>query len=369
MRVLILWANKNHDNLGVAALGRGMEKLAKQAFGEKTEVYFHGTGDSSLPHNDGPINISRVKLLLKSALTPKSEFNKWLKSFDLIIDARGGDSFSDIYGVKRQIKTSTLSWLAPFWGVPVVMGPQTIGPFNTVIGKSAAWLTLKTAKQVFSRDPISVEYANKLGHYPEVLTTDVVFALEHEKLEKEYDVLLNVSGLLWDKNPHVNYEKYRLSIMDIIENLHKNGRDITLFPHVLSDSPQSRLDHDIYPIAELIEKYPYLKVATPKDLLDARKIAGKARVVIAARMHACLNALSMSTPAIPMAYSRKFEPLLSQINWSHTVDIRTENNVAQRVLQLVSKTEHLAEEARDVRSYADSLISKAVHSLQKIGHQ
>ena len=46
--------------------------------------------------------------------------------------------------------------------------------------------------------------------------------------------------------------------------------------------------------------------------------------MIGSRMHACLNALSVGTPAIPLAYSRKFAPLLGDLGWAHVVDLRTQ---------------------------------------------
>jgi hypothetical protein len=47
-------------------------------------------------------------------------------------------------------------------------------------------------------------------------------------------------------------------------------------------------------------------VVAPPDLDDARSIIAGSRVLVGARMHACLNALSTGVPAIAMSYSRKF---------------------------------------------------------------
>jgi colanic acid/amylovoran biosynthesis protein len=47
-------------------------------------------------------------------------------------------------------------------------------------------------------------------------------------------------------------------------------------------------------------------------------------------MHACLNALSVGVPALPWAYSRKFKPLLDGLGWTASLDLRTEQDVAER---------------------------------------
>ncbi|MBM7051415.1 polysaccharide pyruvyl transferase family protein [Rothia sp. ZJ1223] len=365
MRVLILWANEKHPNLGVAALGQGLESLAKRTYGEDTDVRFHGTGAADLAYNDGPVNISRVKLLIKETLNPKSEFSQWIKKFDVVIDARGGDSFTDIYGLKRQIKTSAISWVTPLLGIPTVLGPQTIGPFTSLPSKLAGILTLKMARQVYARDSISYSFAQKLFRKDVRQATDVVFALPYEKLPKKYDVLLNVSGLLWDENPHVDHLKYRRMIHETIQGLLDQGRSVTLLPHVLADKPELRNDNDLYPLAEVRESFPQLEIVVPEDLMDARACIGSANLVIAARMHACLNALSMGTPAIAMAYSRKFAPLLDQIGWKHTVDLREKSSSAQDILSK-SQYKNLADEALRVRVQADERIAQVVEGLKSL---
>jgi len=57
----------------------------------------------------------------------------------------------------------------------------------------------------------------------------------------------------------------------------------------------------------------------PRDLDDARWIIAGSTVLIGARMHACLNALSTGVPAIAMAYSRKFAPLFDAIGWPYSI--------------------------------------------------
>ncbi|WP_237205895.1 polysaccharide pyruvyl transferase family protein [Rothia nasimurium] len=366
MRVLILWANEAHPNLGVAALGQGAKELAKQAFGPDTDVRFHGTGAANLPSNDGPLNISLLKTLLKESLRKNSQFNQWIKGFDLIIDMRGGDSFTDIYGIKRQIKTSFLSWLAPVYGIPVVLGPQTIGPFDSILGKIFGLLSLKRAQIVMARDPKSYSFSQKLFRTPDDLVTDVVFALPHQSLEKKYDVLLNVSGLLWDENPHVDYVEYRLLVKSLLDKLQAEGRKVTLLPHVLRGEDQtSRIDNDEYPLEDLACDYPDIETVVPQTLEEVREIVGSARLVIAARMHACLNAISMGTPAIALAYSRKFDPLLKQLQWEHTFNLMNGPVNPDDIVTLVSQEKILADEAHKVRMYADDLISEAADTLRQ----
>ena len=78
------------------------------------------------------------------------------------------------------------------------------------------------------------------------------------------------------------------------------------------DSPVA--DNDVPAIRELAaELGGDVEIVLPQDLDEVRAVTASAAVVVGSRMHACLNALSTGTPAVPLAYSRKFDPLLRDL--------------------------------------------------------
>lgn len=128
-------------------------------------------------------------------------------------------------------------------GSPLVLGPQTVGPFSGVTSRAMARRSLRQADVVMTRDSLSASVAGSLGRAPDVVTTDVVFALlPVPVVDKTKDVVLNVSGLLWQDSPHVPAETYRRVVTGIARRLVSEGRGVTLMPHVL-DSPNA--DNDI----------------------------------------------------------------------------------------------------------------------------
>jgi polysaccharide pyruvyl transferase WcaK-like protein len=191
--------------------------------------------------------------------------------------------------------------------------------------------SLARAGTIIARDPDSATYSAQLGHPVDVLTTDVVFALPSPVPGVSRDVILNISGLLWNPNPHVDFSAYRDTIRSLHNALVAADRTVTLLAHVLeSDNP----DNDVPAIREFVSLHaPDAEVLIPTGLDDVRSAVLGASVVIASRMHACLNALSVGTPAIPLAYSRKFEPLLRDLGWEHTVDLRTDADPAAAVMK------------------------------------
>ncbi len=312
MRVLIAWANHSSVNLGVRALAQGSADLLSAVWPDAQFTFLnYGERPDPVPWGTRP--------LLRERLTGRRGMMRWLGDFDLVWDTRSGDSFADIYGTDRHQTMSLISLFAAQAGVPVVLAPQTIGPFRTRSGRFLARKTLRRSNLVFARDPQSAAAAAQLGRPVDATTSDLVFGIAQPTPAGAHDVLLNVSGLLWNDNPHVDAAAYRRAIHRIIDGLLDEGRDITLLPHVLASANH---DNDEPVVAELAAEYAgSLGVHVPTDLGDARAVIAGSRLVIGARMHACLNALSTGTPAIAMAYSRKFLPLMESVGWDRVVSL------------------------------------------------
>lgn len=358
MRVLILWADDRSSNLGVRALAQGSAALVERAHPGSEVVHLHyGSGTSPTPVGDW-------RRLLRSRVDPREPLLPWLGGFDLAVDTRAGDSFADIYGMKRLVTQSLLAELTAEAGTPVVLGPQTIGPFGARRAQQIGRWSMRRAASVMARDSISAAYADGLGRPVDVLTTDVVFALGRPVVERSRDVVLNVSGLLWAPNPHVDSAAYRDVVLGVARGLLARGRRVTLLAHVL-DSPVA--DNDVpavHEVARLLDS-PAVDVCVPASLEEVREVTASAALVVGSRMHACLNALSTGTPAIPLAYSRKFDPLLQDLGWRHTIDLRTATDPVGAALALAD--EDLSGDVRRVVDRADTLLEPAVAALRALG--
>lgn len=356
MRVLILWADEKSSNLGVRVLGRGADALARRAWGNDIYVDFQS-------FNPGPLGTQLSgKTVLKGILTGNKAIRKKMHQYDVVIDTGAGDSFTDIYGPKRLAIMVYTRFVAKQCKVPVVLAPQTIGPFKTVWGRAAARLTLHSAHTVMARDSTSMDFARGLGHPADCLATDVAFALKEpvRSASVTADIALNVSGLLWNSDAHGSMLKYREMTRELIKKLLAAGRSVTLMAHVV-DNPSP--DNDLDAIEDLLVDFgDRVSVFVPETLDEVRSFISGCSVVIGARMHACLNALSVGVPAIPLAYSRKFAPLLGDIGWSHTLDLRTDTLIADKVLAMLGNQQFRAE-AVQVREMAEGRLDAAAEHL------
>jgi len=327
-RVLVLWADDASPNLGVRALATGTAAFVRGVW-PAAHITFHNYGarNPRLP-------IGSLRSIVWERITGRRGMQDWFRSFDIVVDTRSGDSFSDIYGIRRLAMMTAVGEFARQAGVPVVLGPQTIGPFTTRFGRALGRVAARRARLVLARDSLSAGRAAELGAETTTLTTDVVFAIPQPSQRPNRDVVLSVSGLLWNPNPHVDSARYRETLTELHENLVRGGRSVAVLAHVLESGNH---DSDVAAAREFAALTGCTDVVVPADLTEVRAVLGGAHAVIGSRMHACLNALSVGTPAVPLAYSDKFRPLLGDLGWAHSVDLRSaEDAVGEAMRQLAS---------------------------------
>jgi colanic acid/amylovoran biosynthesis protein len=358
VRVLVLWADERSPNLGVRVLARGSRELIRTVRPD-AEIEF-----ADFTSRPPQVPWGRVRSLVRERVTGRLGMTRWLEGFDLVWDTRSGDSLTDIYGSHRHSVMSAVHEFAVQAGVPVVMAPQTIGPFRTVRGRMLGRRSLRRSALVFARDPVSADAATALGRPVDAVTSDLAFAIPRpEAAARRRDVVLNVSGLLWQDNPHLDAASYREAVTGIVRMLLGRSRTVAVLPHVLDSHDR---DNDAPAIDSLAAEFgDDLEVVTPRDLDDARAIIAASEVLIGARMHACLNALSTGVPAIAMAYSRKFAPLFDAIDWPYSVPVDAGADAAAQVLAMLDEPS-LRERARRAEALGRASMSPIAPALESL---
>ncbi len=267
--------------------------------------------------------------------------NPWLNSLDqqnVYLAIAGGDSFSDIYGLYRLFYVSLPQILALMLGKPLVLLPQTYGPFKTWIARWMVRYILKRANLIYSRDQEGLKVvADLLGRNdPRVrFAYDMGFALEplppareiQERLEtirrRGRLIGFNISGLLHmggysRKNMFGLKSDYPSLVRAILDFLIQDQQyEVLLVPHVFGDREDSESDVPACKriMAECANKYGghlhYLE--GDFDQHEIKHIIGQCDFFLGSRMHACIAALSQCVPAVGLAYSRKFAGVLESV--------------------------------------------------------
>jgi colanic acid/amylovoran biosynthesis protein len=259
--------------------------------------------------------------------------NSWVRAVaeaDFVGDIRGGDSFSDIYGV-RNFLVDCIAVMSVIWirgGIHLL--PQTYGPFRSKVSERLARHILLRAESIWCRDEVSQQEVSRLtdGKRGGSLCPDVAFALEAmlpENLgvdvplrptDAELLIGVNVSGLVY----HGGYSRanmfglkldYQAFVIELIEQFLSDTRyRILLVPHTFA--ADGRVESDPGACQEVKRRVSSsvrgrVHVVTEAyDQHHIKGVIGLCDFFIGSRMHACIAALSQGIPTVGVAYSRKF---------------------------------------------------------------
>ena len=375
LNIVLLGASFSTGNLGVNALAESTIKILLHQW-PQTEVTLLGSGydlehfvlpvgDRKIDIRNVPIRFSRklglpyhflwfavygvlARLLpwagLRRRLFARNAYCRTLREAHLAVDITGGDSFSDIYGVRRFLLGFLRKWLILLYGKDLVLMPQTYGPFQRTMCRRLARYILKRSKRIYTRDTAGLEYLSRLlgraGADGKVLfAPDVAFVLDArrpavldadgvERVRTTNSVLvgLNVSGLIYyggytghdEFGLKVDYKGLIDKIVDLL--LSKPDTLLLLVPHVVPVAGfGANVENDLQACLEVHERFSKRhpdRVFVARghyDHCEIKHIIGMCDFFIGTRMHACIAALSQGIPAIGLAYSKKFRGVFESV--------------------------------------------------------
>lgn len=264
---------------------------------------------------------------------------KRLSEADIVTSLAGGDSFSDIYGLRRFFYVAFPQLLALLMQKRLIFLPQTIGPFEGTIARNVARFIMKRAEIIYSRDREGLQVARNLLSLGSEMggkirfCFDVAFVLDPvrpknmnvqsgDQEEKGRPLVgLNISGLLYiggysGRNLFGLKLDYRDLISDLIDfMIMKKDASVMLVPHVFGTDEESdfMVCQEVY--SSLKERYNRRLLFASGDYNESevKYIISLCDFFIGSRMHACIAALSQNVPTVSIAYSRKFLGVMETI--------------------------------------------------------
>lgn len=270
----------------------------------------------------------------------------WKKA-DFVLDIGEGDSFADLYGVKRLRKENRIHKLAQLFRKPYGLLPQTIGPFDSKEGQAIGYAALRKAQFVMARDRQSLDAIREnLPDYEHVQEyIDMAFVLPYKPVEMGHELTnvgLNISALLWNggyngKNQFGLKADYQEVIREIIAwLLAETDARIHLVPHVV---PINAKVEDDYLVAERLAKELNSDriVVAPRfqTPIEAKSYIAGLDFFMGSRMHATIAAYSSGVPVVPLAYSRKFNGLYRDtLNYPYMADLKADDT--EKVLEVIA---------------------------------
>lgn len=368
LKICLMGAALDSGNRGVAALGASLVNLISQER-EGAQITFligrrsSGAFTLNVHGQKRQIPVVNFRISPKAALGQQlwwivlmvaayrvvpfkwfrgniARVSPWIRAVseaDWVGDIRGGDSFSDIYGLKRFL-VGSLAVMSTIWVKGnIVLLPQTYGPFSSRIARWLARYILMRASVALSRDRTSLPIIETLtsgrcrGHF----CPDVAFALDSIVPDeiciqpplpaKDGDTLigLNINGLMFNggynrANMFGLKLDYRKFLVRLVVSLLANPQNrLLLIPHTFA--PRENVESDPAACEDIKSRLPSSLhdrvhvVIREYDQNEIKGIIGLCDFFIGSRMHACIAALSQNIPTIGVAYSKKFKGVFDSV--------------------------------------------------------
>jgi polysaccharide pyruvyl transferase WcaK-like protein len=409
-QIAIFGAAQDTGNLGVTALsqsiviglwnrglrdavvfdhGRGMRTQSRELGAEHIAFRSHGAIGGRRLYR--PENITRAVVENRLGLS----FNpivRIVRNATAVLDISGGDSFSDIYGKRRFTAVTQPKHLALDAGTPLVLMPQTYGPFEDPARHEEAADIVRRSRLAFARDERSFRILLDLlgpnfDPARHMCGVDVAFALPisepdaarrdafltWRQQQKGRLIGFNVSGLLFNKPEDAmrqfglktNFQSLALSFATRL--LQDSDASLLLMPHVL-DRPGSH-ESDEVAVRAVLDEFKArfgARIFVP-DVTDsateAKWFISQCDWFTGARMHATIGALSSGVPALALAYSGKMHGVFESCGQGHNVvDLRS---VGSESAVLEAMFNSIAEADLNRHRLAEML----PHTLAKARHQ
>lgn len=329
--------NINQPNRGNAALSYGaLEFLMKKGYIEKGDelIYFHSfrnffkKDNIIIKHESYYINNQTWKRTIVpvfhyekilwqkfNILIPFTPFAKYLKQVKLEAADYGGDGFSDIYGDRDFINRMNQTFLLWKKDIPLIMLPQTVGPFAKDKNLQLALKVMRYAKKIYVRDDKFKENFQKYELKYE-LTKDISSYMCPEPWDIEIQsnsIGINVSGLAYSntfKGLEGQFDAYPELINKLITHFREKGCTIYIIPHSYTYNNPDDNDDMIAcrkAYSRLEDKSNVVLIDKDMTAPQVKYVISRMKFFIGARMHANFAAIYTGVPVFGTAYSYKFE--------------------------------------------------------------
>lgn len=358
-RLALFGASPDTPNMGVSALFASAVEGLSRELGEVDWVIFdNGLGRRTSNHTlpDGaalplirfgaragrryhrPENLATMQLSSQlGALGARiNEAVRLIDSCDAVLDVSGGDSFSDIYGLKRFRSVSRPKQIALSRGKPLILLPQTYGPYRDQQVLSLAEVVTRNAAMTWARDPNSFAtmkqmLASRFNPAIHRQGVDMAFSLVPRPASQSLPARLatwlaesprsaplvgiNVSGLIYNDPARArsNYHfvaDYREVVNGLVGRLlGQSDARVILVSHVM-DQP-GHYESDLgacQSVADCVTGSARERVMVAPVELDqseAKWLIASLDWFCGTRMHSTIAGLSSGVPTSAIAYSDK----------------------------------------------------------------
>ncbi|MDU4892218.1 MAG: polysaccharide pyruvyl transferase family protein [Clostridium sp.] len=291
------------------------------------------------------IDIFKLPIILFN----KGEYREVVENSDIILSI-GGDIYSIPKYKRKQKKYQYVNRMVEFGeyakkrGKKVIIYGASIGPFGEYSRAKEYFINhLKKVDLIVCREKYSIEYLLENGIKENLIFLPDPAYLVGDNIKKENTkkyIGINLSAL----SIHEIYGNLSDETIDRISKLldsmvEKLQMPIMLIPHVYS--PWDKFDNDYEFLNKLYSRMSLktkknVKVVKPVSFIDVKNYLIECKIVVAARMHCAVNAITESIPTIFLSYSIKSQGM-SEFVYNDLRWFLKLNEIEDKLLELVTK--------------------------------
>lgn len=265
------------------------------------------------------VNVFFVEALLFKYLhvcLPFTNLGRMIKQVEYVAAINGGDGFSDIYNTTSFLNRLPDINLTMKFNIPVIILPQTLGPFRESKNKVIADRILCYASQIFVRDDKYASDLEAMGLKYEQ-TRDLSYYMKPEPFNIEIKanaIGINISGLAYSNKFRTlsgQFSTYPYLINKLIVYFQQKNIAIYLIPHSYNYQKVEVANDDLEAARDVYSKLHDKSniILIDQDLISPqiKFIISQMKFFIGTRMHANFAAMYTGVPLFGLAYSYKFQ--------------------------------------------------------------
>lgn len=294
-----------------------------------------------------------------------------LEESDLVVSLGGGylngaDNLSGNLNVKYILLPIKFAHIL---SKPVILAPQSFGPFGNSYQKGIVRKTLNNCALIFVREDKSVRILRDIGINKKLIvrSVDAGFAFDstithtaHKKNKNQLSI--GITARAWLKNSDQQvYEKALASYITLMQQKHEAL--VSLIPQVTSD-----LYEDDDRIVERRICNEVKKVSRPPNLIDKKLNHHDLKLLysdldytVGTRFHSVIFSLSSYVPAIAIEYEHKTGGIMHDLGLDKWV-IKIEKVTAEKLIQL---SEELMNEREAYVSHLQAVIPNYIAQVDQ----
>ncbi|MGI9525178.1 MAG: polysaccharide pyruvyl transferase family protein, partial [Hyphomicrobiaceae bacterium] len=316
-----------------------------------------------------------------------------------VLDISGGDSFTDLYGARRFDAMSLTKRLVLAAGIPLILLPQKLGPFNHSANRRLATKILRRAAAVWVRDRESFDFLqNALGENFDAdrhrLGVDIAVNLPAQRPGNMSRTLMkmlseprsfplagmNVSGLLCCEpgSARRNFglaDQHPAQIEAMAQALLQANASLRLLlvPHV--HRPVGDPESDLAAAQALAARLNSLAegrihiLSQALPAMELKWVLEQLDWFGGARMHATIGAFSSGVPTLGFGYSDKTQGVFEECGIGTQVADLRRLSIRQLAEKTVSSFQNRLEMRADLANRVTSLRARASSEMDQLVRQ